>query len=131
MANERTKLRKQLREKISEEGNFEATMKDIVLWYERFNIIFFKNELPNLTDVEIRHFKGMWAEANCQFYDNNEVILNGLKIRKNFPSMKEFLQTIGHEMVHVWEYKYFSTMGHGKRFSSWKPKFKRVGLDIS
>jgi len=124
----RAKLKKLITSQKSITGSFSPTMSDVVYWYDYLNVLLFKNELPELNQIEIRDFRDFWAEAYCE--QDGEKVKNSLRIEKDFNTFKQFLEVLAHEMVHIWEFKNFGRMGHAKRFKSWEAKFKPVGLDL-
>ena len=44
---------------------------------------------------------------------------------------KEFVETLAHEMIHLWQMNHKGDTGnHNKLFYSFRPKLNRLGLDL-
>lgn len=116
--------------KDSKNGKWEPTIEQIVFWYKNINSLIFKDELPELNSIIIKHSNKHWGQAYC--HNNNDDTLKIVQIHftKEFKSFKHFLNTLSHEMVHIWEWITFQRMTHGKNFFLWEEKFKRIGIDI-
>jgi len=51
---------------------------------------------------------------------------------RKYESKKEFLNTLAHEMIHLWQQTVKKDTGyHNKLFFSFRPKFKKIGLSLS
>ncbi|HAI40644.1 MAG TPA: SprT-like family protein, partial [Maribacter sp.] len=50
-----------------------------------------------------------------------------------FPTWKEFIETLAHEMVHLYQMAWLKDpySNHNANFFAWKNKFKLAGLNLS
>ena len=55
-----------------------------------------------------------------------------LEMMPKYKNKTEFLNTLSHEMVHLWQQTVMKDTGnHNKLFFSFKPKFKKLNLSLS
>ena len=48
-----------------------------------------------------------------------------------YRNKKEFVETLAHEMIHLWQMNHKGDTGnHNKLFYSFRPKLNRLGLDL-
>jgi hypothetical protein len=111
-------------------GKYHASISDVIFWYGALNDNIFEGKLPPLTGIQFRQTKTYWAEALCYRYKNGKLRAE-FTLSTHFPSFKDFVEVMAHEMVHVWEYDNYSIMGHGERFFLWEGKLKRMGLKLA
>jgi hypothetical protein len=117
--------------KKSKPGKYEPTIADVLYWYDNFNAHIFNGELPKLHTIALRSRPGFWGMSVCDIDRRNNKVHNNLLLNNKFESFKEFLEVIGHESIHLWEFKESGNMTHGIKFWKWAPKFKSLGLTIS
>ena len=54
-----------------------------------------------------------------------------LEMQPTYRNKKEFVDTLGHEMVHLYQMANVGDTGnHNKLFYSFRPKLNRIGLDL-
>ena len=68
------------------------------------------------------HCVGMEKKRSQQFH---------LEMQPTYRNKKEFVDTLGHEMVHLYQMVNVGDTGnHNKLFYSFRPKLNRIGLDL-
>lgn len=119
--------------KKSKPGKYKPTLNDVVYWYDNINAHIFEGHLPTPTAFSIKPRPGFWAQTTCDVdkrtRDRKEYVT--VDFNDHFPSKKVFIEALAHEMVHIWEFKEYGSMGHGLRFFSWEPKLRRFGLRLT
>lgn len=137
-----------MKEEISatEKEIFVPTIDDIDEWYNRINVVVFKNKLGIHFDrVEVRQRLYVWADYIGYVKDKkktySEKLLGEglsctLRMTNKFPSKKFFVQILAHEMVHHYQFTrekpHFEShnISHGKSFWKWKSIFEKHGLNL-
>lgn len=109
-----------------EGGTYHPVEDDINLWFRIINQEVFKNSLPEFHEIEIRRRRKVWAQ--CIVLDDDTVKLS---MNNKFHNKKQFVNILAHEMVHLWEWTTYETMGHGEKFKSWKPKLDAFDVGLS
>src|SRR6056300_1069169 len=106
-----------LRETADSEAKYKTTFKDIRTYFKIFNKSLFKNKLNPFNDVKIKRI--VRGSGQCVEY---------ISYRKKM----EFLNTLSHEMVHLWQQTIKKDTGnHNKLFFSFRNKFKKLNLKLS
>jgi hypothetical protein len=116
-----------------------ATHKKVLYWFRVLNNSIFSNLVHYPKEVKIYNI-GDDAFGYCKVggYENEKSPKYwSLHLSKKYPQFITFLEVLGHEMVHAYDYwyntkNYFkSVAGHTQDFFSWKPHFDEVGLMLS
>jgi len=109
-----------------------TTYRDIKRYFKYFNKILFKDELNSFNDIKIKKiFKasGQCVE-NFSYYKGTSFFV--LEMLPKYKNKIEFLNTLSHEMVHLWQQTIKKDNGtHNKFFFSFKNKFKKLNLTLS
>lgn len=111
-------------------GKYQPSINDVVFWYDTLNEHVFDNDLPKLTGIRFCQSKDYWGQIECGRYKRDNTLRSNLILSNDFPSFKDFVEVMAHEMVHIWEYEHYSIMGHGERFFMWESKLKKLGLRL-
>ena len=54
-----------------------------------------------------------------------------LEMQPSYENKKEFLTTLGHEMIHLWQQTIKKDTGnHNSLFYSFRPRFRKLGLSL-
>jgi|TARA_B110000238_G_C15931806_1_gene355041 hypothetical protein len=121
-----------LRDTIDSEKKYITTFKDIKNYFKIFNKSLFKNTLNTFNDVKIKRI--VRGSGQCVEYISYRKGTNFfvLEMMPKYKNKMEFLNTLSHEMVHLWQQTIKKDTGnHNKLFFSFKNKFKRLNLKIS
>ena len=124
--------KKILRETKTSDKKYITTYKDIKKYFKYFNKILFEDKLSPFNDVKIK--KMIKASGQCieniSYYKGTSCFV--LEMMPRYKNKLEFLNTISHEMVHLWQQTIMKDTGnHNKLFFSFKLKFKRLNLTLS
>ena len=124
--------KKILRETKLSDKKYITTYKDIKKYFKYFNKILFNDKLSNFNDIQIKRlFKasGQCVE-NISYSKGTSFFV--LEMMPKYTNKTEFLNTLSHEMVHLWQQTVMNDTGnHNKLFFSFKPKFKKLNLTLS
>ena len=125
----------ELRKKILKETKiskkkFITNYKDIKRYFKYFNNILFKDELNFFNDIKIKKMNcsGQCVE-NISYYKGTKFYV--LELKPRYKNKMEFLNTLSHEMLHLWQQTVKRDTGrHNKLFFSFKNKFKKLNLTL-
>ena len=125
------KLRKKiLKETKISKKKFITNYKDIKRYFKYFNNILFKDELNFFNDIKIKKMNcsGQCVE-NISYYKGTKFYV--LELKPRYKNKMEFLNTLSHEMLHLWQQTVKRDTGrHNKLFFSFKNKFKKLNLTL-
>lgn len=115
---------------LKKDERIKVSKKSFKYWWHTINAACFNEEL-NFPKVEIRHIKGYWAVCiPSQALSSNKCEIH---LSPELTNKKLFIETVAHEMVHVWQCQKYGHRHpeHGKSFIKWKKFFKRnFNLDL-
>ena len=121
-----------LREIIDSDKKFITTYKEIKNYFKIFNKTLFKDKLNTFNDIKIKRIvrgSGLCVEHSSYRKGTSFFVLEMMPKYKN---KLEFLNTLAHEMVHLWQQTIMKDTGnHNKLFFSFRPKFKKINLHLS
>ena len=116
-------------------------------WFRTLNRGLFNGRLiePELIVKNLHHDWGRcianWDNRKCRAgtYNQNVIpyakadIEYRLELHSKFPKWKDFIETLAHEMVHLYQMQVMEDpySNHNKNFFAWKNKFKLAGLGLS
>ena len=127
----RTK-KKILKETELSDKKYTTTYKDIKKYFKYFNKILFKDKLNNFNDIQIKtlvKISGQCVE-NISYWKGTSFFV--LEMMPKYRNKTEFLNTLSHEMIHLWQQTVMKDTGnHNKLFFSFKSKFKKLNLTLS
>ena len=111
---------------------FKTTFKEIKKYFKIFNKSLFKNKLNPFNDIKIKRIiRGSGQCVEYQSYRKGTTFFV-LEMMPKYKNKSEFLNTLAHEMVHLWQQTIIKDTGnHNKLFFSYKAKFKRLNLQLS
>jgi hypothetical protein len=121
-----------LRDTVDSEAKYTTTFKDIRNYFKIFNKSLFKNVLNSFNDVKIKRI--VRGSGQCVEYISYRKGTNFfvLEMMPKYKNKMEFLNTLAHEMVHLWQQTIKKDTGnHNKLFFSFRNKFKRLNLKLS
>ena len=121
-----------LRETNNSERNFITTYKEIKKYFKIFNKFLFKNKLNPFNDIKIKRIiKGSGQCVEYLSYRKGTTFFV-LEMMPKYKNKSEFLNTLAHEMVHLWQQTVMKDTGnHNKLFFSYRAKFERLNLHLS
>ena len=108
-----------------------TTFKNIKNYFKIFNKAFFKDQLNPFNDIQLKKMNGCWGQCVEDYSLRKGTKFFCLEMQKDYPNKKEFLTTLGHEMIHLWQQTLKKDTGnHNSLFYSFRPKFKKFGLNL-
>ena len=121
-----------LKETKDTEKKYVTTYKEIKKYFKIFNKSLFKEKLNTFNDVKIKRIiqgSGQCVEYLSYRKGTSFFVLEMIPKYKN---KLEFLNTLAHEMVHLWQQTVMKDTGnHNRLFFSFKSKFKKLNLHLS
>ena len=121
-----------LKETKSSSKKYTTNYKDIKKYFIYFNKILFKDKLNKFNDIKIKKMirsSGQCVE-NISYYKGTSFFV--LEMKPKYKNKTEFLNTLSHEMIHLWQQTIMKDTGnHNKLFFSFKSRFRRLNLHLS
>ena len=125
-------VRRKLKPLLSLKSKYKTTYTDIKKYFKMLNLGIFDNKLSSFNQIEIKELKYSkcmgqvvqfeWKRKGTKIYK--------LEMDKQYDNKKDFLETLAHEMVHLYQFLTNDTGNHNKLFYSFAPKLKYVGLKL-
>jgi hypothetical protein len=136
MAREKKKSkRKILRRELVSNRKYHTKYKDIKKYFQLINKEVFNNELSPFGQIDIREIrdgkKYCYGFVEVLEWKRKGTRVYRLQMQPTYRNMKEFVDTLGHEMVHLYQMANVGDSGnHNKLFYSFRPKLNKIGLDL-
>ncbi len=121
-----------LKETKDTEKKYITTYKEIKKYFKIFNKSLFKEKLNTFNDVKIKRI--IQGSGQCVEYLSYRkgTSFFVLEMMPKYKNKLEFLNTLAHEMVHLWQQTVMKDTGnHNRLFFSFKSKFKKLNLHLS
>jgi len=135
MYKKRKKQRKLLRRELVSNRKYHTKYKDIKKYFTLINREVFNNELSPFGKIEIKEIrdriKYCYGLVEVLEWERKGTRIYRLQMQPTYRNKKEFVDTLGHEMVHLYQMANKGDTGnHNKLFYSFRPKLNRIGLDL-
>jgi len=121
-----------LKETKDSEKKYVTTYKAIKKYFKIFWRRKFKNKLNPFNDIKIKRI--ISGSGQCVEYLSYRkgTTFFVLEMMPKYKNKSEFLNTLAHEMVHLWQQTIMKDTGnHNKLFFSFRSKFKKLNLHLS
>ena len=121
-----------LKETKDTEKKYVTTYKEIKKYFKIFNKSLFKEKLNTFNDVKIKRI--IQGSGQCVEYLSYRkgTSFFVLEMMPKYKNKLEFLNTLAHEMVHLWQQTVMKDTGnHNRLFFSFRSKFKKLNLHLS
>ena len=136
-----TKTEKKLRVKklfkkdFSVKAKYKTTYSDIKKYFKIINDVVFDNLLSPFNEVKIKQIKDRefkcWGQVCIYEWKRKGTRQYHLEMLPEYHSKRDFVDTLGHEMVHLYQMANVGDTGnHNKLFYSFRPKLNAIGLDL-
>lgn len=131
------KIKRILKREFSVERKYKTTYKDINKFFKMINKAVFDNKLSPFNDISIKTIRDGRAGRYC--YGQVQILewkrkgtrIYKLEMQPEYKNKKDFVDTLGHEMVHLYQMANLGDTGnHNKLFYSFGPKLKEIGLNL-
>lgn len=109
---------------------FSPTQDDVVEWFSLLNEYIFDDELPDFNKVIISRRHKVHAECILEDVTVDGDMIIHLSINHRFKDLREFVNIVGHEMVHMFQFLNGDTGKHNKMFYSFQERFKQNNLRL-
>jgi hypothetical protein len=133
MSNQRVK--RILKRELSKRTKYKTTYKDIKYYFIMINKVVFKNKLSPLNEILIKNIR--YPKITCMGqvvaweWKRKGTRQFHLEMLPYYRDKREFVDTLGHEMVHLYQMANIGDTGnHNKIFYSFRPKLNKIGLDL-
>jgi hypothetical protein len=126
-------VKKKLMPLLSLKEKYLTTYKDIKKFFKILNEGLFNNKLSPFNDIEIKELKYQKCMGQVIQLDSKRkgTRVHKLEMDTKYDTKKDFLDTLAHEMVHLYQFTQLNDNGaHNKLFYSFSSKLKVVGLKL-
>jgi len=125
-------VKKKLKPLLSLKRKYNTTYTDIKKYFKMLNLGIFDNKLSSFNQIEIKELKYSKCMGQViQFeWKRKGTKLHKLEMDLQYNTKKDFLETLAHEMVHLYQFLNNDTGNHNKLFYSFAPKLKYIGLKL-
>jgi hypothetical protein len=140
MAKAKTKksqVKKILKRELASNKKYKTTYKDIKHYFNIINKNVFNNVLSPFNDVKIKKIyrdksnKFCYGQLVAWDFKRKGTRQYHLEMLPYYHNKKEFVDTLGHEMVHLYQMANLGDSGnHNKLFYSFRTKLNSIGLDL-
>ena len=126
------KVRKILKRELSKKSKYKTTYKDIKKYFNILNETIFKNKLSPFNEIKIKGIRGnILGQVVVWEWKRKGTRIYSLEMLPQYATKKDFVDTLGHEMVHLYQMNNLGDTGnHNKLFYSFAPKLKSIGLQL-
>ena len=131
------KVKKVLKRELASNRKYKTTYKDIKKYFNVINKALFKNILQPFNDIQIKKIykdetkKFCYGQVTTWVWERKGTQQFWLEMLPTYRNKKEFVETLAHEMIHLWQMNIKGDTGnHNKLFYSFRPKLNRLGLDL-
>ena len=131
------KVKKVLKRELASNRKYKTTYKDIKKYFKVLNKALFKNILQPFNDIQIKKIykdeskKFCYGQVTTWMWERKGTQQFWLEMLPTYRNKKEFVETLAHEMIHLWQMNIKGDTGnHNKIFYSFRPKLNRLGLDL-
>ena len=149
LKSQRKTLKKQFKRTLSVKESvtsYKPTPLVALHWFRRLNQILFNNRL-NGCEIRINKLHHDWGRCVADWdnrqcrkgtfnqrvipYNKAEVIYR-IELHCKFPTWKDFIETLAHEMVHLYQMTVLQDpySNHNENFYSFRPVFRSAGLKL-
>jgi len=126
-------VRKKLKPLLELKNKYKTTYKDIKKYFALLNIGLFRNKLKPFNDIIIKnlHLSNTLGQVIIEDFDRKGTRILRLEMSKYYSNKKDFLETLAHEMIHLYQFTLLNDTGnHNKAFFKFRPMFKKIGLTL-
>lgn len=132
------KVKKILKRDLSIRKRYKTTYKDIKKYFTIINKSVFNDLLSPFNEILIKKIyrdkkscTHTWGQVVCWEWKRKGTKQYWLEMLPTYYNKQEFVDTLGHEMVHLYQMANLGDTGnHNKLFYSFRPKLNRIGLDL-
>ena len=130
-------MKKVLKRELASNRKYKTTYKDVKKYFNVLNKALFKNILQPFNDIQIKKIykdeskKFCYGQVTTWVWERKGTQQFWLEMLPTYRNKKEFVETLAHEMIHLWQMNIKGDTGnHNKIFYSFRPKLNKLGLDL-
>ena len=134
---DKSRIKTKLKRELSSRKKYKTTYKDIKYYFNMINRVVFKNKLSPFNEIIIKKIykdkskKFCYGQVIAWEWKRKGTRQYHLEMLPEYHNKKEFVDTLGHEMVHLYQMANVGDSGnHNKLFYSFRPKLNEIGLDL-
>ena len=131
------RVKKVLKRELASNRKYKTTYKDIKKYFNVINKALFKNILQPFNDIQIKKIykdetkKFCYGQVTTWVWERKGTQQFWLEMLPSYRNKKEFVETLAHEMIHLWQMNIKGDTGnHNKIFYSFRPKLNKLGIDL-
>ena len=131
------RVKKVLKRELASNRKYKTTYKDIKKYFNVINKALFKNILQPFNDIQIKKIykdeskKFCYGQVTTWVWERKGTQQFWLEMLPTYRNKKEFVETLAHEMIHLWQMNIKGDTGnHNKLFYSFRPKLNKLGIDL-
>ena len=131
------RVKKVLKRELASNRKYKTTYKDVKKYFKVLNKALFKNILQPFNDIQIKKIykdeskKFCYGQVTTWVWERKGTQQFWLEMLPTYRNKKEFVETLAHEMIHLWQMNIKGDTGnHNKIFYSFRPKLNKLGLDL-
>ena len=131
------RVKKVLKRELASNRKYKTTYKDIKKYFNVINKALFKNILQPFNDIQIKKIykdetkKFCYGQVTTWVWERKGTQQFWLEMLPSYRNKKEFVETLAHEMIHLWQMNIKGDTGnHNKLFYSFRPKLNKLGIDL-
>ena len=131
------RVKKVLKRELASNRKYKTTYKEIKKYFNVINKALFKNVLQPFNDIQIKKIykdeskKFCYGQVTTWVWERKGTQQFWLEMLPTYKNKKEFVETLAHEMIHLYQMKIKGDTGnHNKLFYSIRPKLNKLGLDL-
>ena len=131
------RVKKVLKRELASNRKYKTTYKDVKKYFKVLNKALFKNILQPFNDIQIKKIykdetkKFCYGQVTTWVWERKGTQQFWLEMLPSYRNKKEFVETLAHEMIHLWQMNIKGDTGnHNKIFYSFRPKLNKLGLDL-
>ena len=133
----KSQVKKILKRELASRKKYKTTYKDIKHYFDIINKSVFDNVLSPFNDIIIKKIyrdktkKYCYGQVVVWEWKRKGTRVFHLEMLPEYRNKKDFVDTLGHEMVHLYQMANVGDSGnHNKLFYSFRPKLNAIGLDL-
>ena len=130
-------MKKVLKRELASNRKYKTTYKDVKKYFNVLNKALFKNILQPFNDIQIKKIykdeskKFCYGQVTTWMWERKGTQQFWLEMLPTYRNKKEFVETLAHEMIHLWQMNIKGDTGnHNKIFYSFRPKLNKLGLHL-
>ena len=125
-------LKKRVKSEYKHTTQYKTTYKDIKKVFAWINEAIFDKELQPFNDIVLKDLKRQrcFGQVTQWEWKGKGTVAFHLEMCKHYRNKREFIDTLGHEMVQLFQMTRGDSGNHNALFYSYKNKMSKAGIDI-